>query len=259
MFHPMAATHWARMRRGDLPDWDPLVLGGVPSFFQGLNTGQILSVWMFPFYLLPPALAVTLAAPLRVLFAGLLMWAYLRRSIGLGTAAALSGSVAWAFNGVFMAWLSSPIPDVALFLPACLLLVDSVVERPGIASCAGLGLVLGAQGLASMFQRRSSCWLSPPGTYWPPWPAVIDGAVCRGCWLPVWRGRWWPRLPSCRPSTPWGGSSRLDAQHVERGRATGQPATFALPRFWGSPVERLCGGRPRATTPNGWPTSESPL
>jgi hypothetical protein len=143
-FHqPMMTTHWARLTGGDFPEWDPLVLGGVPAFEQGLAVGRVLSPLSLPFYVLPADVAVTVYAPLRLLCAGLLMWLYLGQA-NLVAPARAAGALAFALNGAFIVWLSSPMPSVALWLPLLALAVERVCHRrrPGDAALLALGIGL---------------------------------------------------------------------------------------------------------------------
>jgi hypothetical protein len=75
---PLMATHFARLRDGQLPDYDDTRLSGVPAFFQGLDLGRAFSPFSLPFYLLPSADAVNWYGPLRLLVAAIAMWLFLR-------------------------------------------------------------------------------------------------------------------------------------------------------------------------------------
>ena len=148
-FHqPLMETHWARLRRGDFPEWDPTVLSGTPAFFQGLNTGMAFNPLSLPFYLFPADVAVTIYAPLRLLVAGLGMWLYLRHRRA-SRAAAAAGAFAFAFNGAFIVWLSAPMPTVALWLPWILLAIDHAAARPGWRTAAWLALPVGCMLLGA--------------------------------------------------------------------------------------------------------------
>jgi hypothetical protein len=258
-FHqPLMMTHWARLKAGDFPEWDPLVLSGVPAFFQGLDTGRAFSPMSLPFYLAPADVAVTLYAPLRLLCAGLFMWLFLRDR-GHGPVAAGTGGVAFALNGAFLTWLSAPMPTVALFLPLVLLGVDRTAARGSSGDIALLGLAVGC-ALLGAYLPTSLAVLAACGVYaldalWqkaleqPQAPAASDpsGARVRAPDIGVTALRLAigglaglalaavalvPMLVSLAGS-PASGRSMLG-----RTLPASNLATFALPDFWGSPLSR---------------------
>jgi hypothetical protein len=232
---PLMATHWTRLRDGDLPQWDPLVLAGTPAFFQGLNAGLVFSPLSLPFYLLPADVAVTVAAPLRLLAAGLCMWILLR-GLGLSMVASLTGAVAFAFNGAFVTWLSAPMPAVALFLPLVLLLVDRTIAKGGRYAVA-LALVLA---------------VAITGAYLPTTIVLFATTIAYAAWMSAMTGRWRRAIPV---AAAVGGSLVVAAvalapmlvnlfTSAASGRAVSHVhlpwanlATFAMPNFWGSPVD----------------------
>lgn len=148
-FHqPLMMTHWSRLRAGEFPEWDPHVLAGTPAFLQGLDTGRAFSPLSLPFYLAPPDIAVTIYAPLRLACAAWFMWLFLRRRTHSALASA-GGALAFAVNGAFIAWLSAPMPTVALFLPLIFLAIDRVIDEEGARPAALLALALGLSFLGA--------------------------------------------------------------------------------------------------------------
>lgn len=164
LYHqPMMITHFARLRRGDLPDLDPSMLSGVPAFFQGLDVGRAVSPFSLPFYLFAPDIAVTLYGPLRLFVAGLGMFLFLRR-LDLGPWASTAGGLAFAFNGGFLAWLSAPMPTVAAVLPLAWLFADRLASDGRVADMLALGAVLGVQFLGG-YLPTSIAVVSATGAY----------------------------------------------------------------------------------------------
>jgi hypothetical protein len=242
---PLMATHFDRLRAGDFPDFDPLVLSGTPAFFQGLNTGQAFNPLSLPFYLFDAATAVTLYAPLRLLLAALGMWCYLRHR-GTSALASATGGLAFGFNGAFLVWLSAPMPTVALWLPWILLAIDRTVERPSPREAALLAVALGLMFL---------------GAYLPTTLVVMATSVVYAClrWLAA------SKPPGAR-ATALGSSIALAAGAIAgtllaavgllpmlatlRDSAAAERsvtsftlpwqnlATFALPDFWGTPLSQ---------------------
>jgi hypothetical protein len=233
---PLMETHFARVRAGDLPDFDPGRLSGVPAFFQGLDTGRLASPFSLPFYLMPAIDAVSVYGPLRLLVAALCMWMLLR-GIGLSAEASALGGVAYGLNGHFLTWLSAPLPTVAAWLPLGVLAVHRVVHAPApwgwtaaLAAAVGLMAVgsypatflaclvaLGVQALVeAVWHRRLTALLWLTG-------GVLAG-LCLGAVALV------PTLANLLTSPA---SARV-ADPAGAGWAN--LATWALPDFWGSPL-----------------------
>jgi hypothetical protein len=239
-FHqPLMETHWKRLKRGDWPDLDPDVLAGVPGFFHGLDVGRAFSPLSLPFYLAPADVAVTLYAPLRLLVAALCMWLYVR-SLSLGAAASAVGALAWSLNGGFIAWLSAPMPTVALFLPAAWWLVDRVLDHDELAQTArdlgGLALVMGCVALGAYVPTILAC-LVTIGLYAlvriatrARWRAIPGLAAAAALGLLIGAVALVPMFDNLR-SSPVSSRSMTEAFVPWTNLAT-----FLVPRFWGSPV-----------------------
>lgn len=249
---PLMMTHWARLQRGDFPEWDPLVLSGVAAFNQGLNTGQAFSPLSLPFYLVPPDIAVTLYAPLRLLLAALFMWLYLRHA-GLGPAACAAGALAFGLNGAFVTWLSAPMPTVALFLPLMLLFAERVAEAGRTGDVLALAVV-GALQLTGAYLPTSLVVMATTAAWGllhaavPP-PHASPGAapgpararplrsaagllVALALSLALGAVALWPMLESLIGSPA---AARAVSRHTLPWHNL---ATFAVPDLWGSPVAR---------------------
>jgi hypothetical protein len=145
---PLMATHWARLRQGDFPEWDPTALSGTPAFFQGLNTGQAFNPISLPFYGFSAEVAVTLYAPMRLLVAALGMWVFLRHR-GSSRTAAAAGALSFGLNGAFIVWLSAPMPTVASWLPWILLAIERTLERGAPRDAALLAFTVGGMLLGA--------------------------------------------------------------------------------------------------------------
>lgn len=237
-FHqPLMMTHWARLKAGDFPEWDPLILSGTPAFFQGLDTGRAFSPMSLPFYVAPPELAVTLYAPLRLLCAGVFMWLFLRHR-GHGPWAAAAGGLAFGLNGAFIAWLSAPMPTVALFLPLVLLGVDRAALGGSAREVALLGLAIGC-ALLGAYLPTSLAVLAATGVYaldalWQSRRARAAARLAIGAaiGLALSAVALAPMLANLLHS-PVSGRSML-----RRTLPWTNLATFALPDVWGSPLSQ---------------------
>jgi hypothetical protein len=254
---PLMASHFTRLRQGELPDYDDTRLSGVPSFFNGLDVGRAFSPFSLPYYLLPPEDAVNWYGPLRLLVAALAMWLLLR-DLGAGAVAAAAGGVAYGLNGHFLTWLSAPMPTVAAWLPLVLRQLRRCVTRGQWPDVAGLALAVGALVLGTYMATTLVClfgagvyglvhwWMvarasrghdggarspnAPPS----PYPSARRGllALAAGGLLGLCVGAisLWPMLAALRGSPA---STRVVS-------AEGAPwpnlATLLLPDFWGSPL-----------------------
>lgn len=253
---PLMATHFARLRAGELPDYDDTRLAGVPSFFQGIDLGRAFSPFSVPFYLLPPEDAVTWYAPLRLLVAALAMWLFLRE-LGAGAIAAAAGGLAFGLNGHFLTWLSAPMPTVAAWLPLVLRQVRRCVRRGNVTDVAGLALAVGAlclgsylatvlvclfgagvYGLVELWVSRSSAGVEdeeragrarPPGRAFP-WRGLVACLAGTVVGLGVAAVSLVPMLAALSDSPAGRRVMSID------GAAWPNLATLAMPEFWGSPV-----------------------
>ncbi len=237
---PLMATHFARLREGELPDYDDTRLSGVPAFFNGLDVGRAFSPFSLPFYLMPAEDAVNWYGPLRLAVAALAMWLFLR-DLGMGAVAAAAGGVAFGLNGHFLAWLSAPMPTVAAWLPLVLRQVRRCARDGRRRDAAGLALAVGALLLGTYMATTLVC-LFGAGVYglveW--WrarrnaPTPARGLLCLAggglVGLCVGAVALWPMLATLSGSPA---SARVMSPD---GAAWPNLATFALPNFWGTPL-----------------------
>lgn len=247
---PLMATHFTRLRHGQLPDYDDSRLSGVPSFFNGLDVGRAFSPFSLPYYLLPPEDAVNWYGPLRLLVAALAMWLLLR-DLGAGAVAAAAGGVAYGLNGHFLTWLSAPMPTVAAWLPLVLRQTRRCVRRGHRRDVAGLALAVGALVLGTYMATTLVClfgagvyalaelWMARRRSISDERGAISDRTVGAGLTsltiggalgLCVGAIALWPMLSALRGSPA---STRVVSAE---GAPWANLATLALPDFWGSPV-----------------------
>lgn len=247
---PLMATHFTRLRQGQLPDYDDSRLSGVPAFFNGLDVGRAFSPFSLPYYLLPPEDAVNWYGPLRLLVAALAMWLLLR-DLGAGAVAAAAGGVAYGLNGHFLTWLSAPMPTVAAWLPLVLRQIGRCVRRGHRRDVAGLALAVGALVLGTYMATTLVClfgagvyalaelWIARRGSSSDARDAASNRtlatrltAVAVGGSLGLCVGAiaLWPMLSVLRGSPA---STRVVSAE---GAPWANLATLALPDFWGSPV-----------------------
>lgn len=245
---PLMATHFARLRQGDLPDYDDTRLSGVPAFFNGLDVGRAFSPFSLPFYLLPAEDAVNWYGPLRLLVAALAMWLFLR-DLGIGPAGAAAGGVAYGLNGHFLTWLSAPMPTVAAWLPLALRQARRCVRDGRWPDVAGLALAIGAMLLGTYLATTLVC-LFAVGVYalvetWharrPAASADARTAVgtARGLAALVAGGLLGlalgaiALLPMLRTLRDSPATARVVSPE---GAPWANLATLAMPDFWGSPL-----------------------
>lgn len=160
---PLYATHLDALRSGQLPFWDPWKLGGALGGMMWVSLGQILYPLSMLFWLEPQGSMLVWFAILRLFVGGLGMWALLRR-LAVSNPGAILAGVAYMLNIAFIAWLSSPIPSVMVWLPWAVLAIESLIVSPGLASWAGLALVGGFQFLAG-YIAESFVFVAVAGSY----------------------------------------------------------------------------------------------
>ncbi len=167
-FAPWIEFNRSRIRRGELPLWNPWAGCGAPH----LANGQ--SAVFDPFHLiaylgtLPKAHAWMAAA--RLWTAGLGMF-LLARSWGLRRWGRWSSGLAYPFCGFLVLWLLYPVTSVAIWMPWLLLATDTVLNRPGPRSVAGLAVVVGFVLLGGHIQTSAHVLLySGLYTVWKCWP-----------------------------------------------------------------------------------------
>lgn len=122
------------LRQGELPFWNPHIFCGYPHL--ALIQNNALYPLTLPFDLLDPVAGIGYAAWIHLALAGLLMYAFLRRS-GLGREAAVVGGLAFELNGMFLVRLGAPSYVYSgTWLPLMLLGARALLDGGGPARWA---------------------------------------------------------------------------------------------------------------------------
>ncbi len=146
--HNYAEIYNRQLKAGDLQDWNPYVLGGIPATgataMSGMS-GRWYPLKLLLHRLLPTPVALTSLLFIHVLLMGVSMYLFLRE-IGAGPPACLFGATAYMFNGCAMVWLefeSTVASSTYLpFLLICLERLRSPSRSRWTAAFAG-GILLG--------------------------------------------------------------------------------------------------------------------
>jgi hypothetical protein len=126
---PARAYNHEMLREGRLPFWNPRVFCGYPHLAL-IQNGALYPLTL-PFDLVDPLAGIGYATWLHLTLAGLLMYAFLRRT-GLGVPAALVGGLAFELNGFFLVRLSVPsYLHSGTWLPLMLLGARALADRAG--------------------------------------------------------------------------------------------------------------------------------
>lgn len=161
--YPVKQFMAEQVKAGQLPLWNPYVLGGYPlTYNTQAGLWYPLSVL---YYLLPPTTAVDLTIVLQMAFGGIFMYAYLRQ-ISLRRAAALLGAIVFLFNGVMVVWLEWQVVHAAVvWLPLCLYFVERAAQK---------------------LEHREGVWAAGNS------PAIVNDALLAGIFFAFpWLGGHW--------------------------------------------------------------------
>ncbi len=149
-YYPVRSLIWERLRRGQLPLWNPYIRGGYPTF-ASQGSLVVLDVFNALFLVLDLPRALAWRAFLQVLFCGLFMYLYLR-GLQIGRFAAWVGSVGLAFNSMFWANVFDWSLGSVLWWPLVLWLLDRAHDSRRLTWSLLAGLVMGVGLLASPLQ-----------------------------------------------------------------------------------------------------------
>ena len=108
------------------PLWNALSGAGYPLLANGQSSG--LSPIRFLALPLPLGYAFTAEAAMKILIAMSFMFAFCRRR--WSELASAFGAIAFAFCTFVQTWLHFPLVTVGVFIPAAMLALDLIVERP---------------------------------------------------------------------------------------------------------------------------------
>jgi hypothetical protein len=115
------------IKQKQLPLWNPYTFAGYP-LFANIQSAP-LYIFNFLFIIFNFNLAWSALILIQILFAGLGMFAYLKK-IRLTELASLLGAITYMFSGIMVAWLTwGTIGHVLIWLPVLLLVVESVFEK----------------------------------------------------------------------------------------------------------------------------------
>lgn len=144
-FYPAVYFNAHALRAGMAPWWNPYIYGGYAAVGdpQGMLFSPLLMAWMMiPAH--PGAGWFAWGVLLHVLMGGAAMLAVLRRH-GLNALGALVGAVVYMAGGVAASRLEHvPIVLAYAYVPVVVLMLCRVLDRPGLARGALLGLAAGA-------------------------------------------------------------------------------------------------------------------
>ncbi|HST66863.1 MAG TPA: YfhO family protein, partial [Mycobacteriales bacterium] len=129
------------VRRGHVPDWNPLVSGGT-AFADGTGVG-FWSPLSLPYLLLPGWLAPAYVKLLEMLVAIGGSVLFLRR-LSLSRPAAVLGGIVFASSGFMVTWSNWPHTAVAAFIPALFWAVERFAQRRTVPAAVPIAVVLAA-------------------------------------------------------------------------------------------------------------------
>lgn len=150
-FAPMQQFLHDRLRAGQIPLWNPLILCGAP-YVGNPQTWPLYPVSAL-LNLMPAPSYLNWTIALHVWFAGLGTFLFLRRAMCVGRAAALLGAITFAFGGQLVSKEQFPnMVQATAYLPWVLWLVQRLVRGLRLGNALWLGLALGLQLLAAHAQ-----------------------------------------------------------------------------------------------------------
>jgi len=143
VYYPIIHYGIESMKALRIPLWNPYQSLGVP--FLGSALFGLFSPFSFLYYILPTHLAMGWSTVMNIALAGLFTFLFLRKSLGLGPAAAITGGLVFMFSGPLLMELTHPsLLGAMAFLPLMLFLTHKV-----FSTGEGRWAVLFALALAS--------------------------------------------------------------------------------------------------------------
>ncbi len=143
---------------GNLPMWDPMRLGGVPtvdaSFGDALYPLIVLQFLMDPYRSLGMKLVVT------VMLAGLFMFFMLRRGMGFGQGVSLLGALCYMFSTQFISLVYSGHDGkmyVISMLPLMFWGLLMILDKGRVAGIVAMGIGIGVALLSAQIQVSYMC------------------------------------------------------------------------------------------------------
>ncbi len=116
-----------QVKLGNLPLWNPYVLGGYPLTYN-TQAGLFYPLSIF-YYLLPPTTAVDAVIFAQLFLGAAFMFAFLRQ-LRLRRVAAWVGAAVFLFNGMMVVWLEWQVVHAAvIWLPLQLLFLERIAQK----------------------------------------------------------------------------------------------------------------------------------
>jgi hypothetical protein len=145
VFHPW--TLWAarEIRAGRVPLWNPYSYAGAPFYSNPQTACAFPLTWLA--WALPPPLALTVPALLKLIVAGLAMYWFLR-GLTLLPVAAFVGATGFMFSTTLIAWLPWTFASTIVLLPLLFGLVDRLRAGGDRRLVALLAITVALDGLA---------------------------------------------------------------------------------------------------------------
>ena len=147
-YYPAKHFFWQSIKKGYFPKWNPYIYSGHPfsplSGGQSSDLGQLLTE--FPALFLPVERALGYVAALRLVLAGVFMYAFLR-DLRASVYGSLLAAIVFMFNANTIAWLEFPAHlSIQLWIPLVFLLLRRALMKESLAyavlTAAILGLML---------------------------------------------------------------------------------------------------------------------
>ena len=157
---PWAQVTHRQLRAGMLPLWNPYEGAGEP--LAGNLQSGVFDPLMVAVNLHPTTRTWDLSFLFIFALGSLSMYLFLR-NLGLGIPAGLAGAGAFTLCGYFALHSNLTFARIPAYLPALLLLVDRVAERPSLRWAAALGLAIAVCVLAGMPEPTTLVLLTAVG------------------------------------------------------------------------------------------------
>lgn len=142
-FYPLRTFAFAEMREGNLPLWNPYILGGIPALGNTLYALLYPPNWLH--LILPMGFTINLLIAIHMMLTGLFtaVWC---RTRGASTLAALVGGTVFMLCGantlrVYGGYLTHAC--IIIWTPLLFICIDRIIEdrRPGLTCLAGAAIV----------------------------------------------------------------------------------------------------------------------
>ncbi len=123
-FEPIRKAFTAELHAGRFPLWTPFLFAGTPGFRLSLSPA-----WL-PSYVIQSPVVLAWTQLLLALIAGLGMYFFCRRILGLSSWPSVVAAWCYPLTGAFVLWVGQWLPPVMCLLPWSLAAVDRAVRAP---------------------------------------------------------------------------------------------------------------------------------